>query len=985
MDSIWKFFGLQGHRKDRKLLRAASDGDIEAVRSLLDNHANVNVKDKKGKSPLYWASAKGYTGIAKTLLTRSASVKDTNLYGSTPLHAASENGHVDIVKELLSRGASVEWRDNDGDTALHLASSKSHLDIVKHLVAKVSSVDFQDNHGRTPLHDAASTNCDIVKLLLERGASVNAVDKDGETPLFKAATHGSLDCVKELLANGAAVDMADKEGSNPLLMASVGGYLDVVNELLSHGASVNVKHNNGATPLHLASFKGYVDIVQTLLDKGASVDISDKFGRTALHNASMNRNEFEELLVRGASVDVSDKDHETSLVVSFDGNLFDRMLCHCSTSNTDGNTPLLLASKYGSLDCVMELLACGASVEVKNNEVDTPLHVASLNGHLEIVLELLNHSASINVANKSGNTALHYATLRGNFDIAKLLLDAGANKLLKNQLKKTPRDLGNHKMKVFIDDYRPQAKITRLDSATENAEIEESLQPISTIYSFQEASNIIIRCLDDFNNVSSEIVKAACETLHLILSVQVQRECIFTTGLMVESILRHMQQHGYQNQLLSALKNINQVLGAKIVSINLWKFQLTEIQEIRAEMTKLQNGLRQVTEDLQLSFNAQVVGKIQDFRQDNKNMMDKLDRLDSLLESTSIAETSEPRQKKDLLVDLLIQLQRGLDHYERQLSLGNIQRDDNFENQVERSYQRVEAMVKNITTPSLEKVQVESWMLSSDDVKFDPNDSVAVLGRGGFATVYRGRYYGQNVAVKCFDQVSTMDSSDLESIICKEITTWKSISKEPHILTLVGVCTKTPAPIVVSELCETNIRRYVRDWPESLFPLVYQFACGLASLHAAKIIHRDLKGDNVLVTFQRTVAIADFGLSRSVTSPKTPKANKRAGTLNWMSPEQYFEPQTVTTKSDVWSFGMTLWEILCNETPLRRVRAAEFEESVFKSEDDRPEKPEDMDPAVKPLWTLITNCWRLNPDDRPSADKIVEFLQSHYDSQVEKF
>ncbi|CAK4628844.1 unnamed protein product, partial [Aphanomyces euteiches] len=153
------------------------------------------------------------------------------------------------------------------------------------------------------------------------------------------------------------------------------------------------------------------------------------------------------------------------------------------------------------------------------------------------------------------------------------------------------------------------------------------------------------------------------------------------------------------------------------------------------------------------------------------------------------------------------------------------------------------------------------------------------------------------------------------------------------------------------ELCETNIRRYIRDWPEKLLPLIYQFAVGLASTHKVNIIHRDLKGDNVLVTFNKTVAIADFGLSRSVTSLENTKTGaKWCGTLNWMSPEQYSTPRSVTFKSDIWSFGMTLWEILCNDIPFRGCSEHDFEE-ICKSADDRPKRPDNLDPALAATGT----------------------------------
>ncbi|KAH9111945.1 hypothetical protein AeMF1_013628 [Aphanomyces euteiches] len=200
---------------------------------------------------------------------------------------------------------------------------------------------------------------------------------------------------------------------------------------------------------------------------------------------------------------------------------------------------------------------------------------------------------------------------------------------------------------------------------------------------------------------------------------------------------------------------------------------------------------------------------------------------------------------------------------------------------------------------------LKPWEVSPEDLQVDFNDSKAILGIGGFATVFKGTYQGQSVAVKRLHRVPRTDLDDLRRLIAQEINGWRQISHEPYILTLLGVCTTIPTPIIVTELCQTNIRRYVRDHPETLLPVVYQFAKGLVSIHNANLIHQNLKADNVLVTFQKKVVIADFGeslLAQDV-SPDT----QARGTLNWMSPEQYLNPQSMTTKTDIWSFGMTLW------------------------------------------------------------------------------
>ncbi|KAF0723768.1 hypothetical protein Ae201684P_012340 [Aphanomyces euteiches] len=249
----------------------------------------------------------------------------------------------------------------------------------------------------------------------------------------------------------------------------------------------------------------------------------------------------------------------------------------------------------------------------------------------------------------------------------------------------------------------------------------------------------------------------------------------------------------------------------------------------------------------------------------------------------SITQACELRQQMDKLGEFNIQIQRGFEYYKRQMALGNVCPDENFENQVEECQRHIARTTNEACKMprSLAKYKMEPWMLSSNDIQFDPTNNSTILGQGGFATVYKGTYHGQAVAVKQFDQCLCTDSTELEKRIGREIKVWQDISHEPFILSLIGVCTKTSTPVLISALCQTNIRRFVRDWPEKLIPSLYQFASGLVTIHENNIIHQDLKGENILITHYETVAIADFGLSRTVdSSADTKSAFKRRGTLN---------------------------------------------------------------------------------------------------------
>ncbi|CAK4491658.1 unnamed protein product [Aphanomyces euteiches] len=644
----------------------------------------------------------------------------------------------------------------------------------------------------------------------------------------------------------------------------------------------------------------------------------------------------------------------------------DKELCGANADyqNKLGKTPLIEAAWKGNFDVVKDLLAHGAAVDQADWNGYTPLHWASSYGNLDVVNELLAHGATVDPINKNDETPLHQAASKGEVDIVERLLDGDANRLLENKDGKTPRDLGNDDVKALFDTYQPKTKL----------------------YSIHEATDVIRQAIADIH-ATSDTLAIGSAILNLSLKAQVLRQRVLATALLVEAAMRqNMRQESVDPSpaLSSVLQDIQLCFETKLVTTQSWKmtFSVQMVDELRGKMDNLDARLAKAAK-----FNVcyQVHGTIDDLRHAPGKMMDKMDSIDEHL--ALITAMSKHRQT-DSLFEFAIQVQRGLENYHRHVEMGNIQRNVDFEAQVEVGKSKIWRLINlmgHAEPMSTEQYaqSIQSWMLSSDDVQFDPNDMETALGRGGFATVFKGSYYGQDVAVKRFDQIVQTDSVALEKMIAKEIDGWKDISHEPYILTLVGVCTKSPVPLLVSELCETNVRRHIRQWPSALLPLVYQFACGLASLHRANMIHRDLKGDNVLVTFHHTVAIADFGLSRSVKSLENTNTNvKRAGTLNWMSPEQYFMPRSVTSKSDVWSFGMTLWEILCDDTPLRICSEDEFRNEIYQREDDRPEKPQHLKPALEPLWTLITKCWRLKPEARPSAEEIVEYLKQEFGSQL---
>ncbi|KAH9105125.1 hypothetical protein LEN26_014860 [Aphanomyces euteiches] len=501
----------------------------------------------------------------------------------------------------------------------------------------------------------------------------------------------------------------------------------------------------------------------------------------------------------------------------------------------------------------------------------------------------------------------------------------------------------------------------------------------------QEASAFIQQVLSESRletfNPWNSLVECGHAILHLCLQFHMTKECVLTTGVMVCRIVQAVldatsPESGDQHYHILAyvFTSLHDYLKATWSGCQGWKMLLeTSQREIRAntianELRVHQTNLKTASGFLHLSMNVQVAGSVSDLMTDMYSMLEKLERMDYYIDMAQQKPTKH--RQVDQLLELAIQLQCGLDCYKQNVSLLNLQTNPNFEETVRTSFEHVVMKARESWSSSGREMPVdemiEEWILASDDIHFNPDDESTWLGRGVSATVYLGKYQDKFVAVKKFKPTSrsSSNSMDLERAIRKEIKAWRSVSHEPFILTLIGVCTKVTSPLLVSEYCPDTITRYVYMHPEKIVSVVYQLALGIRMLHKYGVIHRDLNGRNVMVREDGSVAIADFGLSRSTESVLTEYSNTRnfVGTLNWMSPEQRFSPRKVSVHDD---------------TPYRGYSPEEIEEAI-KSEDERPERPEKLSEGNEFLWHLAQECWKLDPKQRPTSAQIVDALECHY-------
>ncbi|PQE23552.1 Pfs NB-ARC and Ankyrin domain protein [Rutstroemia sp. NJR-2017a BVV2] len=204
-------------RRRNVLSHIAEHGDEILLLFLLDLGKYIpDIKDKNGRTPLWWAAEYGHERVAKLLLdTGKVEIDSKDKDSHTPLFRAAAQGREGVIKLLLDTGkVEIDWKDKDDRTPLLWAAAQGREGVVKLLLdtGKVE-IDSKDKNGRTPLWWAAwNGNKGVVKLLLDTGkVEIDSKDKDGQTPLSHATQWKREGIVKLLLNKGSNTNIESRD------------------------------------------------------------------------------------------------------------------------------------------------------------------------------------------------------------------------------------------------------------------------------------------------------------------------------------------------------------------------------------------------------------------------------------------------------------------------------------------------------------------------------------------------------------------------------------------------------------------------------------------------------------------------------------------------------------------------------------------------------------------------------------------------------
>ena len=451
---------------DLRLPDAAMRSDRAAVRSLLQQKADVNAAQADGMTALHWAVRQNDLETAQILIRAGAKVDAVTRYGVTPIYMACTNGNAAMIDALLRAGVDANSANPGGETALMTSARTGSLEAVRLLLDHGAAVNAKESvRGQTALMWAVLENHpEVVKLLLAKGADINAQTKveipDGVTA-EPQGTSGDIGAHGPGFYRSRAVP-SPAGALTALHFAAREGNLEMTRILTDAKADLNLPSANGTAPIVTATANNHIELALFLLDKGADPNATDRFWKRSPLYAAVEMRNFD--FTRDTAPPVADKREPMDLIKALlakGANPNARanttpvrgfMQSSANWVNFDGQTPFLRAALAGDITLMRLLLEHGADPNITTNDGSNPLMAAAgLNfvvsqtftrsdeEYLEAVKLCIEKGNDVNaVDSRTGLTAMHGAANRGFNAMIKLLYEHGAKLDVKDKQGRTP-------------------------------------------------------------------------------------------------------------------------------------------------------------------------------------------------------------------------------------------------------------------------------------------------------------------------------------------------------------------------------------------------------------------------------------------------------------------------------------------------------------------------------------------------------------------
>lgn len=382
---------------------AAYQNDLEIVKQLLEQGADITEQDEQGLTAAHWAALQDNLEVFQFISSQGGNVLQKSHAGYSPFDLAISKNNQKVVKWLVSqhRDFFINKQGVQGNTPLLLATIFSHDEMVQFLIERGADLETTNDQGLTPLIATVLTNdVEMAKLLVKKGAQIDY--NTNMNPLYLAASNNSIEVARFLIEQGADVNKEIREGYLFEGVALVGFGVPFLAGGLSAASPFVIVA--GASALAFGGYLGWdardISLMrETETYKKARTDIASIYDTTPLHVAAFKgHSEMVDLLIQyGADVNLqSEIDY----------------------------TPLHFATQEGHLEIAKKLLNRKADINLASHN-GTPLYVAVMNDHMDMVNLLLTEAADPNIITKA-ETPLDLALEKGNLPLANVLRNHGA-------------------------------------------------------------------------------------------------------------------------------------------------------------------------------------------------------------------------------------------------------------------------------------------------------------------------------------------------------------------------------------------------------------------------------------------------------------------------------------------------------------------------------------------------------------------------------